>query len=412
MSRSLGHRFFYGNVTSRVGVWEQKLSFETKRWSAYIPGRPSPEAKPGEALRLGVLKGEGCGPEVVDAALQVLSALTEVTDIRCDVRFGGPIGRAAVSRYGTPLCDEVVGFCEETFAANGAILAGAGDDRFVYDLRERFDLYCKICPVNVGSTPLATGVIKADLIRDLDCLLIRENSSGVYNGEWSEERLPSGQRRAEHRFGYTEEVVTRILEAAAGIAGARRGKLMVVQKESGIPTISRLWTDCAATVAAKTGVDHTMANIDYAAYYLVQHPQELDVVVSPNLFGDILADISAVLLGSRALSISASFSNNGAAVYQTNHGAARDLAGCDRANPLGQILSLAMLLRESYGLFEGAQLIEQAVCKSLHDGWRTADLAEDGCRSIGTIEMGNRIAETLIEISREGSEHEASAAAR
>ena len=147
------------------------------------------------------------------------------------------------------------------------------------------------------------------------------------------------------------------------------------------------------------GVGYSVLNIDLMAYRLLQEPKGFDVVVTPNLFGDILADLGAVLLGSRGLSYSGNFSGSGAAVYQTNHGAGYDLVGKNEANPVGQVFSLAMLLRESFGLVQEPLLMEEAVAEVWRQGWRTPDLTENGCRIIGTEEMGARIADALVRLA-------------
>src|SRR5262249_12351769 len=139
-------------------------------------------------------------------------------------------------------------------------------------------------------------------------------------------------------------------------------------------------------------------NFDHAAYSLIQHGQEFDVIVAPNLAGDVIGDVGAVLMGSRALPCSGNFSQTGAAVYQTTHGTGYDLVGKNRANPAAQILSLCMLLKESFGLIKEAQLIEDVLREVWRQGWRTFDLMEPGYRQIGTVEMGERVAETLIDI--------------
>jgi 3-isopropylmalate dehydrogenase len=145
-------------------------------------------------------------------------------------------------------------------------------------------------------------------------------------------------------------------------------------------------------MAKAAGLTARTVNVDYAAYGLIQHARQFDVVVAPNLFGDVLVDISSVLLGSRALGYSGNFSSTTTAVYQTNHGAAHDLAGKNQANPVGQIFALAMLLRESFDLMDAADRIEHAVREVWRQGWRTADLAEPGCRPAGTREMGELVA--------------------
>jgi len=229
----------------------------------------------------------------------------------------------------------------------------------------------------------------------VDLLVVREGASGLYQGQWEQTDRPGEGRRGSHTFSYSEAHVRRIVEAAAKIALQRRQKLSVIYKESGAPTISELWRDCAHDIAATTGVACEFVDIDYAAYRLLQQPRDFDVIVAPNLFGDILSDLGGVLLGSRALTYGGNFSAGGAAGYQTNHGAAYDLAGTDRANPIGQILSGAMLLKESFGLTEAAESIHAAVRSVWRAGWRTADLPEAACQVVGTRKMGALVADAV-----------------
>lgn len=371
------------------------------RWSECIEGQPRPQPATDRPRRLGVLEGEGIGPEVVRATLHVLAALESVSALRFETRFGGPIGLAAERKHGTPLTEEVVQFCADVFAAGGAVLAGAGGGRFVYDLRKRFDLFCKISPLTSYPELSQACRLKAECIRNVDCLLIRENVAGIYQGRWREEVVPGQGRRAHHEFAYTESEVRRVVDAAARIAQRRSGRLAVVLKDAGIPSISALWRDCATDAAARLGVNLTTMNVDYAAYRLVQHPQEFDVIVTSNLFGDLLADLGSVLLGSRALSYAGNFAAGVPAVYQTNHGAASDLAGTNRANPLGQIFSLAMLLHESFGLVRAADLIKRAVQTVWRAGWLTDDLAQPDGRLAGTREMGELVADAVIHLAKE-----------
>ena len=175
-------------------------------------------------------------------------------------------------------------------------------------------------------------------------------------------------------------------------AARRKGKLAVVVKDGGIPTVSALWRDLGREAASRAGVAATFVDIDLAAYRLVSDPLSFDVLAAPNLFGDVLADVGAVLLASRGMSFSGNFSESGAAVYQTNHGSALDLAGQGRANPIGQISSIAMMLRESFGLGREAAWIEAAVEEVLRLGFRTFDIAEPGSTIVGTAELGRRVA--------------------
>jgi len=343
---------------------------------------------------IGVLTGEGIGPEVIDCAVEVLSAVTSVTGRKFNIEYGAPIGREAERGGGKVLPDEVIEFCRGIFGRGGAVLNGPGGGRYVYDLRRVFDLFCKLSPIKVSHELAGANRLKPEHVRGVDILMVRENASGLYQGKWTETRTARG-RVAEHCFSYSETDVRRILRPAAAIAKSRRGHLTVVYKEAGVPSISELWRDCALEIAGRADVDCSLLDIDHIAYRLIQHPGDFDVVVAPNLFGDVLSDLGGVLLGSRGLCFAGSFAGNGNAVYSTNHGAAYDLAGSDKANPLAQILSLAMLLRESFHLEEEASLVERAVNHVCREGWRTADLAEAGGRVIGTREMGRRVAQAV-----------------
>lgn len=368
------------------------MNDQKSRWSDCLSVRTE-QPPAGGAVRIGVVDGEGCGPEVVLAALAVLDALV-----------AAGVVRAAVSR--APACavldERLEAFCAAALADGGTLLCGAVGGRFVYDLRSRFDLYCKLAPLRPIPALVAEGPLRPERLAGVDVLLVRENAAGVYQGRWSEGVGQDGGRRAEHAFSYTEGEVRRIAAAAACLAQRRRGRLAVVVKDGGVPSVSCLWRDVAGAAAAAAGVSASFLNVDLAAYLLVQAPADLDVVVAPNLFGDVLADVGALLLGGRAHSFSGNFTADGGAVYQTNHGAASDLAGTDRANPVGQILSLAMLLRESAGLDAAARCVEAAVADVWGAGVRTPDAPAAGGRVVGTRELGLRIAEAAARRARRG----------
>jgi 3-isopropylmalate dehydrogenase len=368
------------------------------QWSARLFAQP-PRLHSGP-FPIGVLEGEGVGAEIIRAALEVLAALEAVGPYRFKIDVSTePIGTAAEARSGRALSERVIDFFRDTFAGGGAVLTGPGGGRFVYDLRQRFDLFCKLSPLRPCQELAAAGRLRPEHTRDVDVLVVRENASGEYLGRWQDERGVDGGRRVEHTFWYTEAEVLRLLRVAAGLAADRRGSMLTVVKDGGMPALSSLWRECAIAAAAEAGIACRFANVDLAAYMLVQQARELDVVVAPNLFGDVLADVGGILLGSRALTFSGNFGADGAAVYQTNHGGALDLAGSDRANPAGQISALAMLLRQSFGLVEAAGAIEAAMRRVWRQQWRTADLAEPGYRVIGTREMGARIAAATAELA-------------
>jgi 3-isopropylmalate dehydrogenase len=340
---------------------------------------------------IGVLPGEGVGPEVVDAAMLVLRALEEAGGTPVSVELGGSIGRDAEAASGTPLPDEVVRFCEQVFERGGAILNGPGGSRYVYDLRKRFDLFLKISPVEAANGLPEASPLRPEVLEGVDVLVVRENVGGVYQGI-SEEESGTRGRRVRHAFSYAEEEVRRFLDAAARLARSRRGELTVVAKEAGVPAVSSLWRDCGIDAAEKWGVRCSLVDVDLMAYRLVREPSSFDVVAAPNMSGDVLGDLAAVLLGSRAHAFSGNFTPRGHAVYQTNHGAAYDIAGTDRANPTGQLLSLAMLLRESLGLEREAAAIQEGIRRVWREGWRTDEVAAGGGRVAGTRQMAELVA--------------------
>ena len=264
---------------------------------------------------VGILRGEGSGPELIDAACSVLDAVAESCRLNFCVKTGGDIGFLSAERTGEFLTDEVAEFCREIFADGGAIMAGAAGGRFVYDMRRRFDLYYKLNPLRSYSE-----------LRDVcRILVVRENLQDVYQGNSVEASCEDG-REILHTCVHKEKQVRAVLEVAATAAQRRRNILFVIGKNSGLPAIHSLWRACALEVAGASGVNVLLLDIDYAAYKLLQEPESFDVVVAPNCFGDILSDLGGVLAGSRGLTFGASYAADGAAVYQTNHGAAHDRA--------------------------------------------------------------------------------------
>jgi 3-isopropylmalate dehydrogenase len=345
---------------------------------------------------VGMLVGEGIGAEVVGAACDVLDHIREKTGRRIDVSFGGKIGRLAQAECGAALSVGVINFCESVFAAGGAIFCGPGGGRFVYDLRAHFALYCKLTPVRHLAAIDDASILRPERLDGVDLIVVRENAGGFYFGR--SEIRPGEDRTAIQDCAYRDSEVQRILRPALELARRRRGRLALAVKPDGIPAISALWTENLEQLAAGSGVAWQVLEVDNAAYQLIANPRELDIVVAPNMFGDVLSDAASVLLGSRGLSFSGNFGPKRRAVYQTGHGAAQDLAGLDRANPVGQIFSLAMMLRESFGWQREAAALETATSAVLGQGWRTPDIASATSRIIGTRELGRRIADAVTDL--------------
>ena len=367
------------------------------RLVSYLPGNHLglPSVRLPARRLIGILAGTGIGPQIIHATLRVLKAVEQAMDFKFEVRQGGLIGEEAVASCGKWLPEDTVEFCADIFQLGGAILNGPGSGRYVYDLRRRFDLFCKFVPVRPAPELAQAGRIAPRFLRNVDLLIVRDNTGGVYQGQWGDRATDKG-RFAEHSFSYSEAEVHRVVEVAAHAAADRRGKLHIIVKEGGIPTVTALWRDVGGAVARRHGIEAAFMNVDLAAYELIQNPAHFDVIVTPNLFGDILADVAGVLVSSRGVTFSGNFDAHGHGVYQTNHGCAHDLAGTDTANPAGQILSLAMLLRESFGLDEAAALVEKSLAEVWRAGWRTADLVEPGCRILGTKAMAKKVAEQVM----------------
>jgi len=338
---------------------------------------------------IGTLAGEGSGPEMINAARSVLNAVAQTCDVVLQITNGGQVGSSFQDPDGESLPRELLDFCEKIFEGGGAIVAGATSGRFVYNMRRHFELYYKLNPLR--SYPELRKVCRVKLpTKALDILVVRENLQGIYQGRSREIRSAHG-REIEHTFVHDEKRVRAVLEVALAAARKRRNALAVVSKRSGVPAIHSLWRRGALQLADAAGVELSFLDVDYAAYKLVQQPETFDVIVAPNCFGDILSDLGGVLAGSRGLTFGASYSAEGAAVYQTNHGAAFDLAGTDTANPVGQIFSVAMMLRETFGLSMEAQLIEDSVRAVWQSGFRTTDLAERSCQIAGTQEFAELV---------------------
>lgn len=378
----------------------RELTSKVPRLSPHISKQYSVCTEPPNKYEIGVLQGEGIGPEVIDAALKVLRSVETVSDADFSVHFGGCIGNQSEQANGNPLSHEVESFCEDVFDRSGAVLSGPGGGRYVYDLRRKFKLFCKLNPLSTHKEIKHAGVLKPETASEVDIVVVRENMGGVYQGQWGKEYISANNLSATHKFSYSFNEVARIVEIAASISNTRKRKLTLVVKPNGVPSISELWLRCAKEAAGRYDLELIPLEIDFAAYQLIQNPRAFDVVVTPNLFGDIMSDLGGVLLGSRGLCYAGNFSESGCAVYQTNHGAAYDLANSDRANPVAQILSLSMMLRESFGLQQEAEIIENAISQFWSMGFRTEDIREPGCLVVGTRETGDRIAGFVLEADR------------
>jgi 3-isopropylmalate dehydrogenase len=345
--------------------------------------------------RVVVLQGDGIGPEIGAAAMRLLESLGGV---EMDEH---PIGGASIDAHGTALTDEVLSECR---GSDAVLLCAVGGPKWdttdpdaprpeqgLLGLRKGLGLYANLRPVRPLEALLDASPLKRELIEGTDLLVVRELTGGIYFGD-------SGRDgdRAHDDCAYMAEEVERIARVAFEAAQARRGKLTSVDKANVMET-SRLWRETVERVATEFGeVQLEHMYVDNAAMQLVSRPSDFDVVVTENLFGDILSDESAMLTGSLGMLPSASLGEGGPGVFEPVHGSAPDIAGTGKANPLATFLSVAMMLRHGLDRAEDAERIEFAVERTLDTGLRTPDLAAgEGTREVGTAEMTESVLDAL-----------------
>ena len=356
-----------------------------------------------------VLPGDGIGPEIMDEVMRVI----EFFDRRRLASFEvseGLVGGAAYEASGTPLTDETLARAQ----ASDAVLFGSvggpkwetlpfelQPERGLLKLRKEMDLFANLRPALVFEALADASTLKRDLVAGLDIMIVRELTGGIYFGEpRGIETLPDGSRRGINTEVYTEAEIERVVRAGFELAKKRQHRLCEVDKanvmESGI-----LWREVARRVHADyPDVELSFMYADNCAMQLVRNPKQFDVIVTSNLFGDLLSDCAAMLTGSLGMLPSASLGTADAsgrrkALYEPVHGSAPDIAGKGVANPLACILSFAMMLRYSFDLAEEADLVEKAVADALAAGARTADILQPGTARISTREMGDTILREL-----------------
>jgi 3-isopropylmalate dehydrogenase len=329
-----------------------------------------------------VLPGDGIGPEVVTEAVRVLREVEKTWghDFRIVERL---IGGHSIDRWGSAILDETLAECR---AADAVLLGAVGGPRWddpgsrvrpeqgLLALRSGLGVFANLRPVTVRPALADVSPLKAERLRGVDFLIVRELTGGLYFGEPRGRKKEDGQETAVDTLAYSEPEIRRVVSMAFRLAHGRRKKVTSVDKANVLES-SRLWRQVAVDVAheyPEVQLEHML--VDTAAMRLITNPQEMDVVVTENTFGDILADEAAVLAGSLGMLPSASLGESGPGLYEPVHGSAPDIAGQGIANPIGCILSAALLLRHSLGLAVEANAIERAVDEALGSGCRTPDL--------------------------------------
>ncbi|WP_312096176.1 3-isopropylmalate dehydrogenase [Niallia sp.] len=345
--------------------------------------------------RIAVLPGDGIGPEIVTGAIKILQTIENLYNHRFELTFAD-IGGCATDKAGTPLPDETIAICKNS----DAILLGAvggpkwdslpvekRPEQGLLKIRKALNLFANLRPTTCYKSLAASSPLKEDIIEGVDLIVVRELTGGIYFGNPSERTTIDGKPGAVDTLLYKNEEIERVVEKAFEIARTRSKKVTSVDKANVLET-SRLWREIAIQVAEKypdVTLEHML--VDNAAMQLVRNPKQFDVIVTENMFGDILSDEASVLTGSLGMLASSSLSADGPYLYEPIHGSAPDISGENIANPLATILSVSMMLRLSFQLEKEATIIEDAVNNVLNKGLRTRDILSPNSKIVSTTEM-------------------------
>ena len=360
---------------------------------------------------IAVLPGDGIGPEVISESIKVLEAIGNRFNHDFEIE-SGRVGGNAIDDYGTPLPQETIDTCKDSdailFGAVGGPKwddpnAGVRPEDGILAIRKSLGLFANLRPVKVYPALINSSPLKPEFLEGVDMMVLRELTGGLYFGKPKKRWNTSRGRRGVDTLKYTESEIERILRVGFELAMERRKKLTSVDKQNVLES-SRLWRE----IAIEVGKDYPEVEladvlVDNAAMQLIRNPSDFDVIVSENTFGDILTDEASVLSGSMGMLPSASLSSlpgksgrrTKVSLYEPIHGSAPDIAGKGIANPIGCILSTAMMLRLSFGMNDEADAIEKSVDAALAEGYRTADIASDGGSEVNTSTMGNVISGSI-----------------
>jgi 3-isopropylmalate dehydrogenase len=349
--------------------------------------------------KIAVLPGDGIGPEIIAQAKRVLQRLELPLELA-----EAPVGGAGYEAAGEPLPAATLKLAQDA----DAILFGAvGDPRYdalerskrpeqaILGLRKALGLFANLRPAQVHAELAGASALKAEVVAGLDIVIVRELTGDIYFGQPRGIREVGGHREGYDTMRYSEPEIRRIAKVAFEAARRRAKRLCSVDKANVLET-SQLWREVVADESRNYGdVELSHMYVDNCAMQLVRNPKQFDVIVTGNMFGDILSDEASMLTGSIGMLPSASLDERGKGLYEPIHGTAPDIAGKGLANPLATILSAAMMLRYSLGQPQAAQRVERAVAKVLQSGLRTADIFTPGARRVGTAEMGDAVVAAL-----------------
>lgn len=353
--------------------------------------------------KITVLSGDGIGPEIVAEAIKVLNKIGERFSHTFDYTYVD-IGGCSIDKYGVPITDKGMALCK---SADSILLGAVGGPKWdncppairpekaLLAVRRELGLFANLRPIKLFSQLADSSPLKQEIVGGgIDLLIVRELTGGVYFGPKKTEEV-DGELVATDIMPYSEHEIERIGRVAFETAMKRGKRLASVDKANVLDT-SRLWRRVMQRLSEEyPEVEYSDILVDNTSMQLIKNPSQFDVIVTENMFGDILSDEASMLTGSIGMMPSASLSSTTLGMYEPIHGSAPDIAGMNIANPLGTILSAAMMLRYSFDMAAEADAIESAVSAVLDDGYRTADIMQDGCKKLTCSEMGDAVVSML-----------------
>lgn len=357
-----------------------------------------------QQYRITLLPGDGIGPEIITVAVDVLKAVGQQLNLKFEFQEA-PIGGAAIDKTGNPLPDETLEICRNSDAVLLAAIGGYKWDtlpshqrpeRGLLGLRAGLGLFANLRPAQILPQLIDASTLKREVVEGVDIMVVRELTGGIYFGQpkgiFATE---TGEKRGVNTMAYTESEIDRIGRVAFETAQKRKGQLCSVDKAN-VLEVSQLWRDRITQLASEyPNVQLSHMYVDNCAMQLLRWPKQFDTIVTGNLFGDILSDAAAMLTGSIGMLPSASLGSSGPGVFEPVHGSAPDIAGQDKANPIAQVLSAAMMLRYGLNQPQAADKIENAVLQVLDQGYRTGDIMSEGMTLVGCRAMGDALLQAL-----------------
>ncbi|MFH0702613.1 MAG: 3-isopropylmalate dehydrogenase [bacterium] len=361
--------------------------------------------------KIAVLPGDGIGPEIVEQAIKALNSISKKFGCKFNFTYA-LVGGAAIEKTGKPLPEETLNLCKNSDAV---FLGAVGDYRYdsiephlrpeqaLLKLRKELNLFANLRPAIVYEELTHASTLKEEYISGVDIMIVRELTGCIYFGEPRGIELKNNEKTGYNTMVYTESEIERITKVAFEIAMKRRKKLCSVDKAN-VLDVSRLWREVVEKISKNyPEVEFSNMYVDNAAMQLIRNPKQFDVILTGNMFGDILSDEASMLTGSLGMLASASLSDKTIAMYEPSHGSAPKYKGLNKVNPIATIMSGAMMLKYSFNMDEAAKTIETAIKKVLKEDYRTYDIFSEGKKLVGTSEMGDLISDKILQIELDES---------